>query len=172
MSPRKPTPAAFLLPFLALAATGCSSSKPPTFHIAGVQLREQNERGTELIFQIEASNPNGREVPLYEADYALLLNGQHVFQGVRTPEATLRRYGVQSFSLPVVVAADQMPAGTQIPYRFEGTITYVMPGALAEILFDRDLRRPKATLSDSGTLDLSTALAPASSDSTQANAAN
>lgn len=170
MSPRNPKPATLLLSAFALLATGCSSTKPPTFHIAGVQLREQNERGTELVFEIEAANPNGREVPLYEADYALVLNGQRVFQGVRTPEATLGRYAVQHFSLPVVVSADQMPPGTQIPYRFEGTITYVMPGALAEILFDRELRRPKAVLSDSGTLDLSTALAPAQPDSTQASA--
>lgn len=156
-----------ILPLLLLALlsgaallSGCSSYKAPTFKVAGVQLREQNERGTELLFQIEAANPNGREVPLYEADYTLFLDGRQVFRAVRTPETTLRRYGVQRFSLPVVIPTSDMPEGVRFPYRFEGTVTYVMPGALAEILFDRELRRPKAGLSDVGTLDLTEALAP------------
>ncbi len=152
-----------ILPLVVLVAllSGCSSYKAPTFKVAGVQLREQNERGTELLFQIEAANPNGREVPLYEADYALFVDGREVFQAVRTPETTLRRYGVQRFTLPVVIPTTDMPEGVRFPYRFEGTVTYVMPGALAEILFDRELKRPKAGLSDTGTLDLTEALAPA-----------
>lgn len=151
---------------LAALLPGCTSYKAPTFKVTGVQLREQNERGTELIFEIEAANPNGREVPLYEADYGLMVGGSEVFRAVRTPETTLRRYAVQRFSLPVVIPASVEPVGVQIPYRFEGTITYVMPGALAEILFDREIKRPKAGLSDAGTLDLSEALAPDSDAAT------
>lgn len=151
------------IPLLAAALlllTGCSSSKPPTFKVTGVQLREQNERASEFLFQIEAANPNGREVPLFEANYTLSIEGREVFRAIRTPETTLRRYGVQRFALPVVIPAEDMPSSLQIPYNLNGTITYLMPGALAEILFDREIRRPKATISDSGTLDLTTALSP------------
>ncbi|MBX3315304.1 MAG: LEA type 2 family protein [Phycisphaeraceae bacterium] len=151
------------IPLLAAALlllTGCSSSKPPTFKVTGVQLREQNERASEFLFQIEAANPNGREVPLFEANYTLSIDGREVFRAIRTPETTLRRYGVQRFTLPVVIPAEDMPVSLQIPYNLSGTITYLMPGALAEILFDREIRRPKAAISDSGTLDLTTALLP------------
>jgi LEA14-like dessication related protein len=149
-----------LLATVILLLTGCSSSKPPTFKVTSVQLREQNEQGSEFLFQIEAANPNGREVPLYEANYTLSIDGREVFRAVRTPETTLRRYGVQRFTLPVVVRAQEMPSSTQIPYRLEGMITYLMPGALAEILFDREIRRPNAPISDGGTLDLTAALMP------------
>lgn len=134
---------------------GCSSAKAPTFRVTGVQMRERNEVGTELLFQIEASNPNGKEIPLYEAVYGLSLGGTEVFRATRTPETTLRRYSTQTFVLPVAIGADRMPSGDRIPYSFGATVTYIMPGALAEILFDREIRKPKASFQDSGTLDFS-----------------
>lgn len=136
-----------------LLLAGCSSYKSPTFRVTNVQLREQNDAGTELLFVIEAANPNGREIPLHEAKYALTLDGERVFRAVRSPEATLRRYATQEFVLPVAVDAASMPPGERVPYRLDATITYVMPGAIAEILFDRELRRPKSSFSDAGTLD-------------------
>ena len=136
-----------------VALLGCSSAKAPTFRVTGVQMRERTDTGTELLFQIEASNPNGKEIPLFEANYGLSLGGSTVFSATRTPETTLRRYATQSFVLPVAIPAADMPPGDRLPYSFDATITYIMPGALAEILFDRDIRKPKTSFADTGTLD-------------------
>lgn len=135
------------------ALGGCSSAKPPTFRVSHVQMRERTAEGTELLFVIEAANPNANEIPLHEANYRVSLGGGEVFHAIRTPEATLRRYSTQTFTLPVAVPADQMPPGDHVPYAFNATITYILPGALAEILFDRELKKPKAAFGDSGTLD-------------------
>lgn len=139
--------------FAVAMATGCSSSKAPTFRVAGVQMREATEAGTELLFIIEASNPNSQEIPLFQADYGVALGGSEAFSARRTPEATLRRYSTQTFTLPVAIPADRMPAGDRVPYSFSATITYIMPGELAEILFDREIKKPKSSFTDSGTLD-------------------
>lgn len=145
---------------VATAAGGCSSAKSPTFRVSHVQMREQTEQGTELLFVIEAANPNAQEIPLYQADYSLSLGGGAAFRVKRTPEATLRRYSTQTFVLPVSVPAESMPRGERVPYSFGATITYVLPGELAEILFDREIKKPTASFGDSGTLDFSESVAP------------
>jgi hypothetical protein len=137
---------------------GCSGYKAPGFRVAEVQLREQTETGTELLFVLEADNPNGKEIPLYEARYSVQLDGQQVFQGVRSPEVTLRRYATQRFVLPVSVPAGKMPPGTRVPYSFNASVTYIVPGAIAEILFDREITRPTSGVSDAGTLDFTPTL--------------
>jgi hypothetical protein len=143
-----------------VALAGCSSTKAPTFRVAGVQMREATAQGTELLFIIEASNPNSKEIPLFEASYGVALGGGEAFSARRTPEATLRRYSTQTFTLPVAIPADRMPAGERVPYSFAATITYIMPGELAEILFDRDIKKPKSSLRDSGTLDFAGMVTP------------
>src|ERR1051326_568555 len=100
--------AAALMGVLALvvgAGGGCSSYSAPTLRVSGVKVKERTEAGGGLDFALEATNRNEIELPLREVRYSVTLDGKPVFSGVRSPEASLRRLGVQTIHVPAVVAA-------------------------------------------------------------------
>lgn len=141
---------------------GCSSIKDPSFAVVGVAEGERTDEALVLNFTVQAENPNAEPIPLRDTDYALTLEGIEVFRGRRDAQATLRRYGSYTFTLPAVVPADRFDllafdagrAADGIRYDLMGTVQYITPGALAEVLFDTGVRRPKAVLSERGTIEL------------------
>lgn len=140
----------------ALLAGGCTSNVPPGLSVAGAVITQQTTAGVVIEFTLNAENTNPVALPLREVHYRLSLDGREVFRGARSPEATLRRYGVQQVKLPAVVALGPgraAPSG-QVRYQLEGTLTYTTPGQLAEMLFENDVRRPTVFFSEKGTLDL------------------
>jgi LEA14-like dessication related protein len=143
---------------LALSA-GCSSYTPPSMEVADARVTERTQEGVALAFTIDAANPNDDALPMREATYSLEIEGQRVFTGIRSAEATLRRRGSQQFILPVGIPASALTgltAGT-VRYRISGNVEYVVPGAFAELLFDTGVRRPEASFADEGTIDLAAA---------------
>jgi hypothetical protein len=44
--------------------------------------------------------------------------------------------------------------GRAVPYRLSGTLQYITPGALAELLFDTGVSQPDVSFVQSGTIDL------------------
>lgn len=146
-------------------AGGCASNVPPSLSVAGVAITQQTDAGVVIEFTLNAENTNPVALPLREMRYSLFLDGREVFRGYRSPEATLRRYGVQQLKLPAVIALDPgqaVPSG-QVTYHLQGTLAYTTPGQIAEILFENDVRRPTVFFSEKGTLDLDAAapIAPA-----------
>lgn len=138
---------------LALACGGCSSYSDPSIKVLNARAGERSAEGVVLNFVVEGSNPNDVALPLRSVQYSVFVNEQRVFDGVRSPEATLRRFGTREIELPAAIPAAQAPSidGTTT-YRIEGVLEYTTPGAFAELLFDNDLRRPKVTFSGRGTL--------------------
>lgn len=147
---------------LVAGLAGCSTIKDPTFNVVGVSEGERTGEALVLNFTIQADNPNAEPLPLKEASYALTLNDVEVFSGQRDAQVTLRRYGSHTFTLPAVVPADRFDlasfdAGASaegVRYDLTGTVQYLAPGALAEVLFDTGVRRPKAGVDERGTIDL------------------
>lgn len=151
------------LPAFALAAcasVGCSSYQEPTLNVARVDFVDASPDGRVYLFTLDADNPNSDALPLRTVKYTLSINGQKVFEGQRSPEATLRRFGTQKVQLPVSIPANLAPAaGTEqsapeLPYRLEGEMTYIIPGGFAELLYDNDIKVPTMRFERQGTLTL------------------
>lgn len=137
-------------------AGGCSAYRPPTLTVRKATIADATEEGVVIRFTLDAENANQVELPLKSVTYRLSLNGREVFRGVRSPESTLRRLGTQPITLPTVVRFEDETnvLNPPIKYRLEGTLTYITPGSVAEILFDAGVRVPKVRFADSGILEL------------------
>lgn len=152
---------AILLSVLAAVAclsTGCiRQASPPMLTVTDARVIDRTQEVAVVQFDIEAENTNDIALPLRELRYELVVEGDTIFSGSRSPEATVRRFGSQSISVPVVIPLDELPETSVnggVPYRLRGRVTYIIPGALAELLFDTNVRRPTVGFEDRGTLDL------------------
>ncbi len=155
---------------MVVAATlcaACQSATPPRFEHAAARVTDRTPEGVAMNFTLDAYNENDIALPLRDVTYSVLIDGEEVFRGTRSAEATLRRRGVQQIRLPAVIALDPgepVPTGTR-EYRLRGSVTYVTPGKIAELLFDTGVRVPTASFETEGEIDLGaptpTATAPA-----------
>lgn len=143
-----------------LALVGCSGFAPPAIRVVDARVIEQTEHGIAVDFVMEGVNANSEEIPLQIVRYSLAIDGERVFTGERMAEATLRRFGSQTFVLPVAATWDALPSdrpeGDESPrvrrYRLSGTLQYIAPGALAEVFFDTGVRRPSVRFAAEGDL--------------------
>lgn len=135
----------------ALALVGCSGTMAPQFEAVGVREVERTGDRSVLEFRVRASNPNNEPIPLRAVSYRVELDGAVVFEGVRSPETTLHTYSDHEFVLPAVVSSELLRGS--IPYALQGTVKYIPPGRLAEVLFDAELLVPEATLDLTGNID-------------------
>jgi Late embryogenesis abundant protein len=151
-----------VLIFSACLLAGCSSYSAPGLKIASARIAEETGSGLVLDFAIDATNRNEIELPLYEVRYTLRLDGREVFSGVRSPEASLRRFGTQTIHIPAVVAVSPgspRPTGPRA-YSLDGTLGYITPGQVARVLFDIKVRRPRVGFHEEGSIDLGQAPEP------------
>lgn len=135
---------------------GCSSYHDPAMTVADITVRERTADAIVLEFTIEAVNSNEVPLPLREFSYTVSLDGRAVYTGYRSPEATLRRFGTQRLKVPAVIPTSDvavLPAGSAW-CRLSGTMTYITPGELAQVLFDADVRRPTVGLVDERSVEL------------------
>lgn len=144
---------ALLLLATGLAGVGCSTVETPQLTVVDARITEETDEGVMIEFTLEGVNENPQELPLREVTYTLSVDGRRVFSGQRSAEATLRRLGNQRFLLPAVVPASAevgpLPGST---YRVSGQAVYLAPGAIAELLFDSGVRRPRVSFSGTGTI--------------------
>jgi hypothetical protein len=137
----------------ALALGGCSSYSDPTLRVAGAGVADEGPGALVLNVTIAAQNRNHVELPLREIDYSVSIDGREVFRAVRSPEATLRRLGEQTFTVPAVVTySGERPTGMH-EFQIEASLKYVTPGELAQALFDTGVRRPTVRFSDRGRVE-------------------
>lgn len=144
--------AALALGAAALAASGCSSYRPPTLAVEDVQVQSRTDEGIVLAIGLDAVNVNEVELPLTSIRYRLLLEGEEVFRGVRSPEATLRRLGRQRIVIPAAIPLapnESAPEGAT-EYVVEGEIEYITPGSLGRVLFDLGVSRPTKGFREEG----------------------
>ncbi len=139
-----------------LVLTGCSAYQAPRIDVAGARISQETPEGVVIDFTLDATNANEVDLPLERVRYQLVLNGQKVFEGTRSAEATVRRLGTQQFTLPASIDLSRfaMPEG-DVEYELTGSVVYVTPGEIAQILFDADVRKPRSSFRERGTLDFS-----------------
>lgn len=136
---------------LALLA-GCAHD-PPVVMLREARLVDRTAEGAVVEFTFQADNDDHRAFPLRDAWCTLRLGGREVATVHRSPEATLRRMGSQTFAIPIAIPAASLPTG---PTAFEvwGEVTYLVPGPLSEAMHDSGVRTPAVGLRGEGTIDL------------------
>ena len=150
---------AVVLVAAATMGVGCQSTKEPRLEHAAASVTERTAEGVAMSFTLDAYNDNEIALPLRDFTYTVSVGGREVFRGKRSAEATLRRKGVQQLRLPAVIALkpDEIsPSGVQ-EFRLKGSLTYVTPGKLAELLFDSGVRVPTTGFTTTGQIDLGAA---------------
>jgi LEA14-like dessication related protein len=140
----------FLL-FAPLLLVGCNKALAPDFEAVGVQEIERVDGRSVIEFRVRATNPNAEPIPLRTVTYRVEINGEQVFDGVRSPETTLHTYSESEFVLPAVVPVEFLSGS--IDYALLGSVQYIPPGRLSEVLFDAEIRVPEAVLDLQGTID-------------------
>lgn len=153
---------------IALALGGCETRRPPQLTLGEAVVTEKTDEAIAFDVAVDMINPNPQELELQEFRYTVAVDGRQVFQGRRSAEASLPAEGGKRVRIPGVVRYDQMnwsappapgtPAGSppeEANYRVSGTLTYIVPGALAEILFDTGVRRPRVGFSGEGVVRVS-----------------
>lgn len=146
---RRATSPTLLAALLALAPALAACHTAPSFAVTDVAMTDESDAGYVLSFTIEGTNEEKEELPLREIHYSLSLDGQHVFTGQRSAQATLPAGASQAITLPVAIPGP--PPSDTADYRISGTVTYLLPGSIAELLFDNNIRRPNSTFAESGT---------------------
>lgn len=143
---------ALIIPLLLLA--GCSAYDAPRIGVAGARISQETPDGVVIDFTLDATNPNEVDLPLERVRYTLRLNGRRVFEGTRSAEATVRRLGTQQLTLPAAIDLGRFatPEG-DVEYELTGSVVYVTPGEIAQLLFDAEVRKPRAAFRHRGTLD-------------------
>ncbi len=122
---------------------GCSGIRQPRFESVGVREVERTDSRVVYAFVIKATNPNKESVPLKEISYRVTLDGQHTFDGLRSPETTLYTYAEHTFELPAVFEITRSELAGVIDYKIQGQAKYMNPGKLSEVLFDSKIKVPK-----------------------------
>ncbi len=138
---------------LALLA-GCAGTPAPRIGESSVGVRDHTPDGLVLSLLVRADNPGPRALPLRDVEYQLELDGREVFRGVRSGRATLRRFGSQEVELPMAFARPAPALAGKVPYRVRGRMTYLVPGALSEVLFDASVRRPSIGFEITGEVEI------------------
>lgn len=149
------TAASVALALTPVGLVGCSSYRAPTMEVISARTVERTADGAVVEFTVKASHDNAKPLPLREATYSLELDGQTVFSGVRSAEATLPRGGSQQIVLPVAIKSGSLASSaTTGRYRLLGSLTYITPGAFAELLFDSGVARPTVPFAGEGSIEL------------------
>jgi LEA14-like dessication related protein len=153
------------------AGGGCISRifpdyQNPDFEVMSAEVTQETEEGYVVTFTLKGHNSNYFAMPLHTVDYSLSLDAKRVYSGQRITEATLPRRGSQTVRLPVPVKlgdsakAEALLTDTatdqgDLNYRLVATFIFEVPGSIAEVLFDNDIRKPSHTFASSGTLEIS-----------------
>ena len=137
-------------------ATGCSIVyRPPSIAVMEATVTERTDEALRLDIELALSNPNDEPLELREFVYEVSLDGESVYTGRRAAEATLSARSEKRIALPAVIRFDGLKT---VPgaagWSVRGSVLYLTPTVLAEILLDADLYEPRAGFQGDGQADL------------------
>jgi LEA14-like dessication related protein len=149
---------AMLALFLSLAG-GCSNSQSPQIQVQSATIVQTTDDALVVAFDVLLSNPNSKPLELIEFNYVLHVDDAAVYSGRRDAQTTLPARGQWTLTIPAVVPFSDVPwdiasMPDQARYEMHGTLLYISPGALAEVLMDAGLYRPTTGFGAAGALTL------------------
>lgn len=153
----------FTLSACAIAVLALAACAPtPKIDVVSATVTDASDDAVVVSFVLTASNTYEEGLPLQDITYTATVGSQSV-KMVRSPEATLRAAGQQSFVIPAALTIPRSARESlkQVPWTLSATARYTEPGAIPRTLYDWGVRRPSASTSGSGTIDLSAAPKPA-----------
>lgn len=140
---------------LTLALLGaCNPIRSPQIEHLGVREVELTPERAVYSFRFRATNPNDEALPLGEIRYELLMGGERVFEGLRSPEATLDTFGSREFEIPAVIDRSVINLSGVVDYTLSGYVTYIPPGRFRQELYRSRMRVPKSVFSIDGSVDV------------------
>lgn len=134
-----------------LTLFGCNKAIAPSFEAVAVRELERDETRSVIEFVVRATNENADPIPLRTVSYRVQIGDEVLFEGIRSPETTLHTYSSQEFVLPAVLPIDRLQGS--IEYALLGSVQYIPPGRLSEVLFDAEITVPEAPMEITGTID-------------------
>ncbi len=146
----------------AAALTLAACAPTPKIDVVSATVTDASDEAVVVSFVLTASNTYEEGLPLQDITYTATVGSQSV-RMVRSPEATLRAAGQQSFVIPAALTIPRSARESlkQVPWTLSATARYTEPGAIPRTLYDWGVRQPSANASGSGTIDLSAAPKPA-----------
>jgi LEA14-like dessication related protein len=141
---------------------GCETLKAPSVSVQIAEVAAHTDEAFAVNVPVQMTNPNDVELELRDFRYVVSLNGKEVYRGRRAAQATLPAHADRRIVLPGVVRLDQLgPAaagagGPEATIGIQGTLTYVTPGQIADLLFDYNVHKPTVGFSGSGAVPLMT----------------
>lgn len=135
----------------------------PKLDVVSATVTDASDEAVVVSFVLTASNTYEEGLPLQDITYTATIGSQSV-RMVRSPEATLRAAGQQSFVIPAALTIPRSARESmkQVPWTLSATARYTEPGAIPRTLYDWGVRQPWTSTSGSGTIDLTAAPKPAS----------
>ena len=131
--------------------TGCATATPPSVSMSGMSVSFDEPDGSVMWFELTIENTDTVDLPLAEARYSVMVDGETVFRGVRSAEATAPAMGNATVRLPAS-APDGSGIEPGAKVTIQGRLTYLTPSRLSEVLFDADIFRPEKGFSASATI--------------------
>jgi hypothetical protein len=141
-------------------AVGCTAS--PEVRVLALDRVSTGARADEFAMRIELRNPNTIPLVLDRWNYSVSTpNGSWTSEWIAT--RTLPARSITQERLPVVIphaagiSPPAEPGGTSatdpipLAWQVNGSLRYLLPGQLAETLFDLGVSRPDVDFSGSGT---------------------
>jgi LEA14-like dessication related protein len=136
--------------FPAALLFGCANTKNPSVTLVSASVGQASEHAVTLHMWLHLDNPNDQPLELMEFDYRVEIDGRPVYDGKRAAQMTLAKLSTRDVEIPAVVPFDKVswpsgiaPSGTHVSVK--GTLRYILPGAIAQTLFDTGVRRPRAS---------------------------
>ena len=131
---------------MALLSAGCQSD--PEIRVTGLDLVAHGESADEYSIQLELFNP--AEIPLVLDlwEYSVVTDGGS-WSNEWVANRTLPAKSITQDSLPVVLRHGSGPS-TVTNWQVSGSLRYLLPGQLAETLFDLGVSRPSVGFGASG----------------------
>lgn len=121
----------------------------PAASVTGVRLVEQTEEGALLEITIGVENPNDVALPLSAASFSVDVAGASgTFTG--KPNRTLPAGGSQTVTLNAALATTASVSGAAVSVR--GTITYVPPGEIRQLMTETYIPLPSAPFTYGGSV--------------------
>jgi len=144
---------ALLIVFVGLGCSNLQVEKPSAA-VKAMSVKDVNNSGFTMNFDVEVSNPNTVALPFTNADYKLALGGVQVVDGKAKPDGAIPAKGSKSVAVPVTLSYENLLAAEKAIVKSGGNIEYTFDAGLSVntgASFFGDVRVP---LKYSGTLAL------------------
>ena len=144
--------AAWLCIVLTGLMTGCSFQPPPDVSVRAARLIDDGGSAARCEIDLALSNPGAEPLELLTFEYDVMINGTNAYRGRRSAEATLSGAGERIITLPAVVDRSLLTGGDigRVRWAIRGSLLYVTPGRIAELLLDSGVRKPTVGFSGDG----------------------